>query len=204
MRNDQSPFTDPRVRQAIALLAGSAGDGARRCSQATARSATTARSRRSFPSTNTSVPQRDAEHRQGQAAAAGRRSPQRLLDHARPPRSTRRSRSWPQVIAGGGQADRRQDQTQGRDPDQLLRQGDVRQLRLARRDDVAGRLRRPRRPERVPGVAADLRRPVERRALQKPAPTTSSSRSTSPRSICRPRSTIAGKIETLLLRRRRS
>ena len=48
----------------------------------------------------------------------------------------------------------------------VLRQGDVRQLRLARRADEPRRLRRPRRAERVPGVAADLQGPVERGPLQ--------------------------------------
>ncbi len=58
-----------------------------------------------------------------------------------------------------------QHQPDDREPVRLLRQGDVRQLRLARRNDEPRRLRRPRRPERVPDGAADVERSVERRAL---------------------------------------
>ena len=45
MRNDKAPFTDPRVRQAIALTLEPARRSSRRCSRATPTWATTARSR---------------------------------------------------------------------------------------------------------------------------------------------------------------
>ena len=63
-------------------VASTARAWCRRCCTATARSATTARSRRSSRRPNTSVPAAHPEHRQGQAAAGGRRPRQRLLDHA--------------------------------------------------------------------------------------------------------------------------
>ena len=92
MRNDQAPFTDARVRQAVALsmdrpgmvAALLAGKGQLGNDSAFAPV---------FPSTDTIDPPAHAEHREGQAAAVCRRPPERLQHLARAPRSTRRSRS---------------------------------------------------------------------------------------------------------------
>ena len=89
------------------------------------------------------------EHRDGQAAAVGRRTPERLQHPARhrelPGDPAARAGDEGQPGQGGDQH-----QPQGRDPDPVLRQGDVRQLGLARRHDEPRRLRQPRRAERVP------------------------------------------------------
>ena len=52
-----------------------------------------------FPSTRHERPAAHPGHHQGQAAAPGRRTRRRLHHPRWPPSSTRRSRSWPQVIA---------------------------------------------------------------------------------------------------------
>ena len=134
MRNDQAPFTDARVRQAVALHARPPGHGQRSAARLRQRSATTARSRRGSRRPTLSVPQRDAGHRQGQAAAGGGRPPERVHRrtlyteiYAGDPAAA------PQVIKAERRPGRDQHQPQDRDPDRLLRQGDVRQLRLARR-----------------------------------------------------------------------
>ena len=103
-----------------------------RCSAATAASPTTIRSVRASPPPTPRVPQRDPEHRQAK----------QLL--SRPP-VTRASTSTltteqyqeipqlAQVIQQDAEEERDQHQAQRRDAEQLLRQGHVRQLRLARR-----------------------------------------------------------------------
>ena len=156
-----------------------------------------------FPSTDTSVPQRKQDLAKAKQLLAAAGHPNGFSDHAH----TEKYQEIPelaQVIAGGRDQDRRQLQAQGRDPDQLLRQGDVRQLRLARCDRQPRRLRRPRRPERVPRGAADLGRTVERRALQEqdvrhPGQAVRRRPSTS-----RPRSRSRARSRTCCSRRRRS
>ena len=111
MRNDQAPFTDPRVRQAIALtlnrpqivtalFKGYADIG------------NDSPFAPVFPSTNTSVPQRDAEHQPGQVAAGGRRARigvQHPAHHRELPRDPR-LRPDRGAIRGGH---RREDQPEG-------------------------------------------------------------------------------------------
>ena len=144
-------------------------------------------------------PPAHAGHHQGQAAAGGRRAPERVLDHADDREVPGDPGSWPRSSGQTGQGDRHQHQPQGRDPDQLLREGDVRQLRLAGRDDEPRRLRRPRRAERVPRRAADLERDLECRPLQELHLRLAGQAVHRPPSTCRPSSQIAGKIQTLLL-----
>ena len=199
MRTDQAPFTDPRVRQAIALLARPPGDGA-------GAAAGLRRGRQRQP-VRAEVPVDEHER----AAARPRTSPRPSSCCRRPATpsfsatlATEQYEEIPQLA-------------------QVIQQSATKigvniNLKVETQTayygkatfgnsdwldahDVARRLRRPRRAQRVPGVAAGHRRPVERRPLQQQDTTTSWSSSTSPRSTSRPRSTIAGKIETLLLAR---
>ena len=150
MRTDQAPLTDARVRQAMALSLDRPGMVAGAARTGTAAWPTTTRSRRCSRSTDTSVPQRmqDIAKAKQLLAAAG---------HPNGFNTTLVADIY-QEIAGArpgdqGQPPRKighQHQPQGRDPDPVLRQVDVRQLGLARRHDEPGRLRRPRRAQRVP------------------------------------------------------
>ena len=127
------------------------------CSTTSARSPTTTRSARGSRQRHLD-PAAHTGPREGKATAVGRRAPERLQHHAQ----DRDLRGGP--AAGPGdqgicRESRDQHQPDDREPVRVLRQGDVRQLRLARRNDEPGRLRRPRRPERVPDGAADVSGP---------------------------------------------
>ena len=73
MRNDKEPFTDKRVRQAIALSLDRPAI-IQQLFEGKAKVGNDSPFASVFPSTDPSVPQRDAEHRPGQAAALGRRA----------------------------------------------------------------------------------------------------------------------------------
>ncbi len=139
MRNDVAPFTDPRVRQAVgytldrpgAVAALLSGDG------------TVANDYPFGPRYPVDRHVRASAHpghQQGQAAAGRGRSPGRLLDDAEdravPGDSAARAGDRRRRGQGGDQ-----DHSHRRDPDPLLRQGHVRQLRLAGRHDEPRRLR---------------------------------------------------------------
>ena len=152
MRCDQAPFTDPRVRQAIALtlnrpqivtalFKGYADIG------------NDSPFAPVFPSTNTSVAQRAQNLSQAKSllAAAGHAiGLHHPAGHGELPRDPglRPDRG---AVRGGH---RREDQPEGGELHRLLRQGHVRELRLAGRHDEPGRLRAPQRAERVPDRAA--------------------------------------------------
>ena len=94
MRNDQAPFTDPRVRQAVAYTIDRPGRGGGaperrrdRGQRLPVRSAVPVHRHERSPA--------HPGHRQGQAVAGRGRSPERVHHHDGSPRSTRRSRSWP-------------------------------------------------------------------------------------------------------------
>lgn len=167
MRTDLAPFNDPRVRRALALTLdrpaivkgllsgrGSVGNdspfGPR------------------FPSTDTSVPQRAQDLAQAKQllAAAGRPSQrdQGGLHLRDDPGDASPGAGHP----GSSPQGRDRLHAEDRGPERLLRQEHVRQLRLAGRDGLGGRLRRPRRPQHLSGGASDLARGLERRSLQGP------------------------------------
>ena len=140
MRNDQAPFTDPRVRQAIALTLDRPAI-VQALFKGYADLGNDSPFAPVFPSTNTSVPQRAKDLAKAKSLLSGRRSQQRLLDPADrqrrpgdPARTRRSSRRRP--------SHRREHQPHDRGLVDLLRQGDLRELRLAGRHDEPGRLRR--------------------------------------------------------------
>ena len=125
MRCDQAPFTDPRVRQAIALtlnrrdrpgaLQGLRGPGQRQPV------------RPGLPVHEHQRPAADREHCQGQGAAVGGRAPVRVQHQARHRAATRD----PVVRAdrGAGREEHRRDhQADHRELVRVLRQGHVREL----------------------------------------------------------------------------
>ena len=170
MRNDQAPFTDPRVRQAIALtlnrpqivtalFKGFADIG------------NDSPFAPVFPSTNTSIPQRTQNVSQAKSllAAAGHSSgfSTKLITE-----NFLEIPDYAQIVVQSAAAIGVKINLNGRELLRLLRQGHVRELRLAGRHHEPGRLRAPQRAERVPGRAApddqrqDGHRSVERRPLQ--------------------------------------
>ena len=202
MRNDQAPFTDPRVRQAIALTLDRPAI-VKALFKGFADLGNDSPFAPVFPSTDTSVAAAGPGHRQGQVAAGGGRAPQRLHDHAHQQLS-RRSRSYAQIVPAVGQGHRRDISLTRRDVGDVLRQGHVRELGLARRHDEPGRLRPPRRAQRVPDrPAADDQRQDRAPARGTPRTSTSPVRQAG-RAVHRAvdlstQRTIAGQIETLLL-----
>ena len=170
MRNDQAPFTDPRVRQAIALtlnrpqivtaLFKGYADVGNDSPFAPV-----------FPSTNTSIPQRTQNISQAKSllAAAGHSSgfSTKLITE-----NFLEIPDYAQIVVQSAAAIGVKINLNGRELLRLLRKGHVRELRLAGRHDEPGRLRAPQRAERVPGRAApddqrqDGHRSVERRPLQ--------------------------------------
>ena len=150
MRNDQAPFTDPRVRQAIALSLNRP-QIVQALFKGFADVGNDSPFAPVFPSTNTSMPAARAGHRQGQVAARRGRAPLGLQH----PAGHREHPGDPQLRPDRGRVrrgHRREDQPEGGRPVQVLRQVHVRQLGLAGRHDEPGRLRAPRRAERVPGA----------------------------------------------------
>ena len=132
MRNDMAPFTDPRVRQAIALTPGSAAMVHGAAEPATDSVGNDSPFAPKFPSTDTSVPQRTRTSPRPSSCCP----PPVTRMASRTTLTTEQHEEIPalaQVIAQLGQ-DRRQDQPQGGDAGGLLRQVDVRKLRLAGRD----------------------------------------------------------------------
>jgi len=155
MRNDIAPFTDARVRQAVAYTLDRVGAVAALLSgKGTVANDYPFGPR--FPSTDTSVPQRT----QNIAMA------KQLLSAAGHPNgfSTTLKTEVYQEIPELAQVI----VEDAREPDAVLRQGDVWELRLARWHDEPCRLRRPRRTERVPDRAADEQRAMERGQVQEP------------------------------------
>ena len=152
MRNDQAPFTDPRVRQAIALTLNRP-EIVTALFKGDADIGNDSPFAPVFPSTNTSVPQRVQNISHGQVAAGGRGTPVGLLHQARHRERPGDPRVRPdhRAVRGGH---RGEDQPHRGKLDPVLRQGHVRELRLAGRHHEPGRLRAPRRAERLPGRAA--------------------------------------------------
>ena len=93
MRCDQAPFTDPRVRQAIALSLDRPAI-VQALFKGFADLGNDSPFAPVFPSTNTSVAAAGPGHRQGEVAARGRGAPERVHDARSPPRAWARSRSW--------------------------------------------------------------------------------------------------------------
>ena len=156
MRCDKDPFTDKRVRQAIALTLDRP-QIVQGLFQGKSDLGNDSPFAPVFAQTDTSVPQRAQDIATGQAAPRRRRPPERLLDAAR-----RRRHAGDEGLRaarrGIGEADRRQHQPQDRGRRRLLRQH-LRLVGLARLDHEPRRLRPPRRPEPVPaGPAPDLQR----------------------------------------------
>ena len=207
MRCDQKPFTDPRVRQAIALSLDRPA-----ITQALFKGYSDVGNDSPFapvfPSTDTSVPQRaqDIAKAKSLLAAAG------LPNGFTTPLVTENSLEIPQyaqivvqqAAAIGVKINLKVAAAVG-----VLRQGDVRQPELAGRHDEPGRLRPPVGAERVPHLAAadeqrqDRHRHLERGALRQRR-TTSWSRSTSPPATSRPRSRSRGRSRRCCWTRRRS
>ena len=198
MRNDKAPFTDARVRQAIALSLDRPG-WSRRCSTGSATSATTARSRPSSP-------------RLTRASRSARRTSPRPSSCCRRPATrsgfsttltTEQYQEIPAAGAGHPPSRRRKIgvninlkvETQI----QLLRQGDVRQLRLAGRImslvDYGDRGV----PERVPRGAADLARARGTRPTSRTRTYDSLVKQYVATVDLQTQKTLAGKIQTLLL-----
>ena len=92
MRNDQSPFTDPRVRQAVALTLDRPGVVAALLSGDGAVANDYPFGPR-FASTDTTVAQRTQNIAQAKQLLAAAGHPNGFAPRW-PPRSTRRSRSW--------------------------------------------------------------------------------------------------------------
>ena len=197
-----SPFTDARVRQAVALsldrpeMVQGAAQRLRRPRQRQP-------VRAGVPLDRHARSRSARRTREGQAAAGSRR-PSERLQHDADDRGVPGDPGTRPGDRGRRGQDRHQDQAQGRDPDQVLRQGDLRQLGLARRDREPRRLRRPRRPERVPGGAARPRAVPGTPRTSRTRPTTISSSSTSRPSTCRPRSRSRARSRRCCSTRRRS
>ena len=171
MRNDKAPFTDPRVRQAIALTLDRPAI-VKALFKGYADVGNDSPFAPVFPSTNTSVPQRtkDIAKAKSLLAAAGHALG---LQHPAGHRELRQEiPQYAQIVAAVGQGDRGQHQPEGGELEPVLRQVHVRELRLAGRHDEPGRLRAPRRAERVPERAA-RRRSTPRRAPARGTPPTS-------------------------------
>ena len=170
MRNDVAPFTDARVRQAIALTLNRP-QIVQALFKGFADVGNDSPFAPVFPSTDTSVAQRAQDIAKAKSLLSAAGQSQWFLHSA----DRQPAAGDPAVrldCSASGQGHRRQYQRQGRVADGVLRQGHVRELRLARRDDEPGRLRAPQRAQRVPDrAAADHQRQgryrlVERRPLQ--------------------------------------
>ena len=174
MRCDQAPFTDPRVRQAIALTLDRPAI-VQALFKGYADLGNDSPFAPVFPSTNTSVPQRaqDIAKAKSLLAAAGHSTGFSSHPHHRAARARSRSsrRSWCSPRRPSGSTSSLTVETLV----DVLRPGHVRELGLARRHHEPGRLRPPRRAQRVPdrGTGDDQRedrdRLVERGALQQRA-----------------------------------
>ena len=152
MRNDQAPFTDPRVRRAIALTLDRPAI-VKALFNGLADLGNDSPFAPVFPSTDTSIAQRAKNIAEAKALLSGRRSPERLQH----PAAGQPAAGDPAVRAdhpAGGQGHRRQHQRQGRAVVGVLRQLQVRDVGLAGRHDEPGRLRPPQRAERVPDQPA--------------------------------------------------
>ena len=203
MRNDKAPFTDPRVRQAIALTLNRP-QIVQALFKGYADVGNDSPFAPVFPSTNTSVAQRTQDISQGQVAA--RRGRARLgLQHPARHRELRRDPPVRPDHRAVGQGDRGEHQPEGGELEPVLRQGHVRELRLAGRHHEPGRLRAPQRAERVPDLAArDV--PTPRRGPARGTPPTSANAQYDKlvaqyiaASDLSTQKTLAGQIETLLL-----
>ena len=130
-----------------------------------------------FPSTNTSIAAADAGHRQGQVAA-GRGRARLGVQH---PAGHRELRRDPPVRPDRGRSRPRQIgvniSLKVEELEPVLRQGHVRELRLAGRHHEPGRLRAPRRAERVPRPRRS-QTTTPRRGPARGTPPTSPTRST--------------------------
>ena len=168
MRCDQAPFTDARVRQAMALTLNRPAIVAA-LFKGFADLGNDSPFAPVFPSTDTSVPQRaeDIAKAKSLLAAAGHSSgfTTQLI--------TEDFLEIPRVRpdhGAGREGHRGHHQAQGGKLVRLLRQGHVRELRLAGRHDEPGRLRAPQRAERVPDrAAADHQRQEGHRFLERGA-----------------------------------
>ena len=166
MRNDQAPFTDPRVRRAIALSLDRTAI-VKSLFKGNADVGNDSPFAPVFPSTDTSIAQRAMNISQAKSllAAAGHGSgfSTQLLANQQ-----QEIPQYAQIIVESAKADRRQHQPEGGAVVGLLRQGHVRELRLAGRHDEPGRLRPPQRAERVPDQpAGDHQRQDRRRGLER-------------------------------------
>ncbi len=170
MRCDQGPFTDKRVRQAVALSINRP-----QIVQALFKGYSDLGNDSPFapvyPSTDTTIPQRaqDIAKAKSLLAAAGHPAgfstqlvTEQLLEIP----------EYAQIVVQAAKEIGVKHQPEGGGPVRLLRQGHVRELRLAGRHHEHGRLRAPERAERAPDRAAgdDQRRqghrPVERGPLR--------------------------------------
>ena len=154
MRNDQKPFDDPRVRQAIALSIDRKGivDGLFQGKSDLGNDSPFAPV---FAQTDTTVAQRaqdvaKAKQLLSDAGLANGFSTELVANQ------TQEIPEYAQIVVGRGEGDRREHQAQGRTFQHVLRRGRVRQVALARLRDEPGRLRPSRRPERLPVGAAAL------------------------------------------------
>ena len=187
MRCDMAPFTDKRVRQALALCIDRSKlvDGLCRGMAATGNDSPFAPA---FPATDKSIPQRAqdiAKAKQLMEAAGFGSGFDITLTTLR--YSDVRLRA---IVPELRQGDRRAPLAQHRGPGQILRQGGVRPVGLAGQPARYHRLRAPKRAERVPEEPTGQRWAVERGAFQT-RPMTGwspaiSRRSTSMRSARRP------------------
>ena len=203
MRNDKAPFTDPRVRQAIALTLDRPAI-VKALFQGFADVGNDSPFAPVYPSTNTSVAQRtqDIAKAKSLLAAAGHASgfSTQLVTE-----NFVEIPQYAQIIAQSAKAIGVNINLKVESSEPVLRQVHIRELRLARRHHEPGRLRAPERAERVP----DLRR--SRRTTPRPGPargtpptsptpsTTSWSAQYVAASDVGTQKTIAGQIETLLL-----